>query len=185
VSSAVRVLGVDTGFANIGCLGVEFYSTGGVKAKIAAMITTKKESKKRNLREDADEQRRLDEIRVEFGLLLDAFEPDVSAFEMIPKLRNPTANRNCAAAWGVLFCCCRERGIPVLVYDPQRIKQRVTGNRGASKTDMIKALKKVFPGFKGWPSSAKVEHVVDGGGAALCAEQDPLVEVLRRERGKN
>ena len=113
-----------------------------------------------------------------------SFDPDVAAFEFVPKLRNKKATRQCALAWSLMWTLCREHGIKVIVYDPQDIKYRMTADRGASKEKVAAAVKKLFPGFKGWPVATKVEHIADAGGAAICAETDPIVELLRRERAK-
>jgi Holliday junction resolvasome RuvABC endonuclease subunit len=156
-----------------------------VSAKSAHLIlTSKPPKKKRKLREADDDIRRLEEIRVAFRGILGEACPDVVAFERVPRLRNPSATRNCALAWSAMWTICREAGLPVLVYDTDEIKVKVTGKKQASKAQMVKALKKIFPRFKGWPPTAGVEHVADAGGAALCAENDPAVEMLLRERAR-
>jgi Holliday junction resolvasome RuvABC endonuclease subunit len=175
---SVIVLGVDPGFANIGVMAVELLSVG-AKAIYAEAIFTKPEGKKRNLRQESDDTRRLDMIRTEFGAIVEKVKPRVCAFERVPRIaRNPTATRQCALGWSCMWTICRERGLPVLIYEPEEIKYEVCKDRGASKDDMVKALKSRFPGFKGWPDSKKVEHVADGGGAALLARRDPVVEIL-------
>jgi Holliday junction resolvasome RuvABC endonuclease subunit len=175
---SVRILGVDPGFANIGVMGINLLSHG-AKAMFADAIITKSEGKKRNLRQESDDTRRLEQIRVEFGVVVDNVQPQVAAFERVPRIRmNPTATRQCALGWSTMWTVCRERGIPVLVFEPEDIKYEVCKDRGASKTDMVKALQARFPGFKGWPDTKKIEHICDAGGAALLARRDPVVEIL-------
>lgn len=175
---SVLVLGVDPGFANIGVMAVELLSVG-AKARFVESIVTKKDSKKRNLRQESDDTRRLELIRVEFSCLLDRIKPQVAAFERVPRIaKNPTATRQCALGWACMWTVCRDHGLPVLVFEPEDIKYEVCKNRSASKEDMVKALKARFPGFKGWPDTKKVEHVADAGGAALLARCDPIVEVI-------
>jgi Holliday junction resolvasome RuvABC endonuclease subunit len=181
---SVLSLGVDPGFANIGVMAVELHGLK-VKAKGAWLILTKKPpKKKRKIREADDNIRRLCEIEVAFRAILHEVMPDVVAFERVPRLRNPAANRQCALAWGAMHAICRELGVPVLIYDTDEIKTKVTGKKQASKAQMITALKKIFPKFKGWPEGPKVEHVCDAGGAALCVENDPAIEMLIRERAR-
>ena len=183
---SVTVLGIDPGFANIGLMSVKLVDGLSVRALKAWLILTKKPSaKKRKMREADDDTRRLLEIEDQFRVILSEVKPDVVAIERVPRLRNPAANRQCALAWGAMHAICREHKIAVLVYDTDEIKVKVTGKKTASKVQMIAALKKLFPAFKGWPSPAsKVEHVADAGGVALCAENDPAVEMLIRERAK-
>jgi Holliday junction resolvasome RuvABC endonuclease subunit len=175
---SVIVLGVDPGFASIGVMAVELLAVG-AKAIFAEAITTKPEGKKRNLRQESDDTRRLDLIRTEFSAIFDKIKPQIAAFERVPRIaRNPTATRQCALGWATMWTVCRERGLPVLIYEPEEIKYEVCKSRGASKDDMVKALKARFPGFKGWPDTKKVEHCADAGGAALLARRDPIVEIL-------
>lgn len=174
---SVLVIGVDPGFANIGVMAVELLSIG-AKAKFVSPIITKPGGKKRNLRQESDDTRRLDIIRIEFSVMLDKIHPQIASFERVPRLRNATATRQCALGWACMWTLCRERNIPVLVFEPEDIKYEVCKDRGASKDDMVKALKGRFPGFKGWPETKKVEHCADAGAAALLARHDPLVEIL-------
>ena len=175
---SVFVLGVDPGFANIGVMAVELLQVG-ARAIFAEPILTKPGGKKRNLRQESDDTRRLDLIRTEFSVILDKTQPQVAAFERVPRIaRNPTATRQCALGWACMWTVCRERGLPVLVYEPEDIKYEVCKDRGASKDDMVKALRARFPGFKGWPDTKKVEHVADAGGAALLSRHDPIIEIL-------
>lgn len=180
----VVVLGVDPGFANIGLMGIKLRALSAAIVYAKYIGTKKPPKKKRKLRETDDDIRRLEIICVEFSAALDEVQPDVVAMERVPRLRNAAANRQCATAWGAMYCEARSRGIPVLVYDTDEIKIAVTGKAQASKELMVKAMKKKFPTFKDWPSKTKVEHVADAGGAALCAKNDPSVELLLRERSK-
>ena len=115
---------------------------------------------------------------------VDEVKPAAVALAQGHRVRNPGENRQCATAWGAMYCEARSRGIPVLVYDTAEVKIAATGKSQASKELMVKAMKKKFPTFKDWPSKTKVEHVADAGGAALCAKSDPSVELLLRERSK-
>ena len=182
--SDVTVLGVDPGFANIGLMAIKLRGVSTAIALSTFLILTKKPSaKKRKMREADDDTRRLCEIEVQFRAILDEVKPDLVAMERVPRLRNATANRQCALAWGAMHAICREGKIPVLIYDTDEIKVKVTGNKQASKAQMVAGLKAIFPTFKGWPMTAKVEHVADAGGAALCAENDPGVELLLARAG--
>jgi crossover junction endodeoxyribonuclease RuvC len=177
----VVILGVDPGFANIGLLATKVTKTKRT-VKLARFIGTKPAGKKRKMRDADDDTRRLEEIRVAFGRTLAEVCPNVVAMERVPRLRNPKATRQCALAWSAMYTVARERGLVVLVYDTDEVKTAVTGKKNASKESMTKCLKAMFPTFKDWPEGSKVEHVCDAGGAAICAESDPAVELLLQER---
>ena len=179
---AVRVLGVDPGFRNLGLFGLRLTGIGSISASFAKVITTKKVNKKHRILEADDEIRCLEEIERAFKDALSTFMPDVVITEERPKLRSNQATAVVAMAFAALHAITRANGIPFIVVSIPDIKLCVTGDRSASKADMVKALKGKFPGFKGWPDSARVEHVADAGGAALCAQRHPVVEMLLRER---
>lgn len=180
----VSLVGLDPGFANIGVFAADFMGMGAARATRAELIVTRPEAKKRKMREADDDDRRLEEIQRAWEKILDEVVPDVVASERCPRLRNPKANRQCAAAYGVLRACVRARNIPFLVFDTDEIKRKATGNAQASKDEMVTELKRRFPRFKDWPDSKRVEHVADAGGAVLCGQGDSLVELLLRERMK-
>lgn len=179
--SRVVILGVDPGFANIGVMAIKL-TKNRRSVKRAEFIGTKPAGKKRKIRDADDDTRRLEEIRIAFRKTLAEVCPNVVAMERVPRLRNPKANRQCALAWAAMYTCAREKGLPVLVYDTDEIKETVTGKKTASKESMVTCLQALFPNFKDWPEGSKVEHVCDAGGAALCAESDPAVEMLLQAR---
>lgn len=171
------VLGVDPGFAHIGMMAIEHLFLG-AHAVAAEVIVTKAGGKKRNLRQESDDTRRLEVIRNEFVVFLNKINPAVVAMERVPRIaKNPTTTRQCALGWSCMWTIARERSIPVLVYEPEDIKYEICKDRSASKAQMVKALKNRFPAFEGWPITRVIEHVADAGGAALLARLDPVVEL--------
>lgn len=175
-------MGIDPGLANAGVMVLRFTASGGCAVKFSQDIHTKPEGKKRGTREASDDDRRVEILQVQFTKLLAESCPDVVACERCPSLRNPSAQRKTALAYATFRAVVRAKGLPWLVFEPVDIKQRVTGSKKASKDEMVAGLKRLFPTYKGWPVKSRVEHVADAGGAALCAERDPLVEMLLRER---
>lgn len=173
----MRVLGVDPGFANVGVMLIEHLRIGS-RAEFASAILTKAGAKKRSLRQESDDTRRLEQIRNEFSRMLDETKPEIVAIERVPRLRNGKTTRQCALGWSVCWTMARERGLPVLVYEPEDIKYEITGDRQASKEEMVKALKGRFPTFDQWPDTKTVEHIADAGGCGILARRDPLVEAL-------
>jgi Holliday junction resolvasome RuvABC endonuclease subunit len=183
MSNRIVILGVDPGFANIGLMATRVYAGGRREAKSVHFIRTTPASKKLRLRQMDDNTRRLEEIRIAFRQIIAEVCPNVVAIEQVPRLRNPAAGRQCALGWAAMYTVARENGLPVFVYTDGDIKVRVCDNKKASKADMVKALKEeIFPTFSDWPDTARVEHICDAGGAALCAESEPAIELLLQER---
>lgn len=171
------VLGIDPGFAHIGLMVIEHLRLG-ARAISADVILTKPEGKKRNLRQESDDTRRLELIRTEFTTFLEKVNPAVVAIERVPRIaKNPKTTRQCALGWACVWTIVRAKGIPALVYEPEDIKYEVCKDKQASKSDMVRALKNRFPTFDEWPDTKNVEHIADAGGAALVARLDPVVEL--------
>lgn len=177
----VKILGIDPGFANVGLFGLAL-SGPHVVAELAQVITTKKSPKKRGLRQYDDETRRLVEIEDQFTQVLDTFKPDIVSAERFASLRSAATTRVIALAFGAMHALARARQLPFLIHEPEEIKWHLCQDRKASKIAVGKAIMSKFPGFKGWPSSGKAEHIADAAGAAILARQDALVAVLLRER---
>ena len=190
--SKVRIGGGDPGFANIGFSCVDLFPVGASDLLDVKLVTTKKSTAKVRLIED--ELRRIREIEDEFIEFIDKWQPDVWAMEepgkaLMPKRGggpgprfsvNPKTLRTQCLMWGSISGICRSRGIYVVQYTSQAIKKTICSSNKASKTDMEKAVKLLYPTFKGWPTTKKVEHVVDAVGAAVTAFKEPFVMTLLR-----
>ena len=189
----LRIGGGDPGFANIGFSVVDLYPIGASELLGIKLVTTKKSTSKVRLIED--ELRRIREIEDAFIEFLDEWRPDVFAMEEPGKClmkrpvkggppqwaTNPTLLRTSCLMWGSISGICRGRGIYVVQYTSQAIKKAICSSNKASKTDMEKEIKKRYPTFKGWPTTKKVEHVVDATGAAVTAFKEPFVMSLMRK----
>lgn len=184
MSGQIIVLGVDPGFANIGLMVIRFTASGGCGIKYSLDLHTEPEGRRRKLREHEDDERRSEIIQREFTRVLNEQQPDIVATERCPSLRNAKASRKTALGYATMRAIVRARNMTWLTFDVDEIKQRVTGDKKAGKPEMIAGLKRLFPAYKGWPSTKRVEHVADAGGAALCAERDPIFELLMRERSR-
>ena len=144
------------------------------------LICTKKEDKKRGLRQKSDDVRRLEKVIAQFSGIVRQWQPHVYSFEEVPSLRNSSAVRKVALSWGACYAVAKERpGTMVLEYGPQDLKVVVTGNPSASKVDMIRVLSERFPALaESTIAPSKKEHVADAVAAALKAAQDPAVVAL-------
>lgn len=185
--SKLRIGCCDPGFANLGFGTVDLYPIGASEITAVRLVTTKKGKGKIKLIDD--ELRRLHEIEDTLIEYLDEWKPDVWAMEEPGKClmrrqgkwqTNPSLLRTSCLAWGSISGICRARGIYVVKYTSQEIKKAVCGSNKASKADMEKEIKKRYPTFDGWPTTKKVEHVVDAVGAAITAFKEPFVMTLMR-----
>lgn len=191
--SKLRIGGGDPGFANLAFSAVDLFGIGCSDLLGVKLVTTKKSKSKVRLIED--ELRRIREIEDAFIEFLDEWHPDVWAMEepgkaLMPKTRpgpgpkfsiNPKTLRTQCLMWGSISGICRARGIYVVQYTSQAIKKAICGSHKASKGDMEKAVKKLYPSFKGWATSKKIEHEVDAVGAAVTAFKEPFVMTLLRK----
>jgi len=180
VSGALKILGIDPGLANMGVALFLFHPDEGYALEDVVLITTKKDSKKRGLRQKSDDARRLQKVIAQFRGIVRQWEPDVCSFEDVPTLRNSTAVRKVAMSWGACYAVASERpGTLLLEYGPQDLKVVVTGSKTASKVDIIETLSKRFPALaESTIAPSKKEHVADAVAAALKAAQDPAVVAL-------
>jgi Holliday junction resolvasome RuvABC endonuclease subunit len=186
--SKLRIGGGDPGFANMGFSVVDLFSIGASDLLATQLVVTKKGKGK--IRKIEDELRRIREIEDEFIAFLDEWQPDVWAMEEPGKclmrrggkwVTNPSNLRTVCLMWGSISGICRARGIYVVQYTSQAIKKAICGSIKASKADMEKEIKKLYPTYKGWATSKKIEHEVDAVGAAVTAFKEPFVMTLLRK----
>lgn len=180
MSDAIRIVGIDPGLANLGVALFLFHPDEGYALQSVHLICTKKETKKRGLRQKSDDTRRLGEVVTQFREIVEPWEPHVYSFEEVPAIRNSANVRKVALSWGACFAIANERpGTLVLEYGPQDLKIAVTGSPTASKALMISTLSKRYPALaESTIPPSKKEHVADAVAAALKAAQDPAVVAL-------
>lgn len=183
----IVVVGIDPGLANSGFTAIKVVPLQNHKTKMwndhvkvikSDYFTTKKSSKKTR-RLDEDLKRRLREIVLHYGEVLDDYKPRVAAFEALSYPRNAVAASMLAMSWGSIYTLCAARGIPVFLFSPQEIKVACGCTKKASKEEVQKAIEALWP-FNGWPKTKKREHAFDGAGAALALIKDEQFNILRR-----
>lgn len=192
MSQRLRFVGVDPGFANVGLAIVDVFPVGGMAVVDTKLVTTKPDKK-----HHSDEQRRLELIEDAFREFIDGQEVLVCAIEapsagLMPGRKNaatgkkgwsvnPTTVRQTSLVWGGVHGICRDRGIHCVRVELGEIKRSLTGKKGASKKDVIEAVKGKFPTYSGFPTTKKAEHVADAVGAVIVATSDPVVQVMLRQ----
>jgi Holliday junction resolvasome RuvABC endonuclease subunit len=180
--NTLTVIGCDPGFASVGLAAVDLTQS---SSKILAidLIETKPSHKKLRLAVPDDDSRRLAEIEDRIMAFFCAHNPAVVAMEDPPWGKSAKAVKSCALMWGACHGISRQRGVYVINLGAQLIKRTITGSNSASKEEVLDALKKRHPDFKGWPDKLAFEHVADAVGAAITARSHPVVFALLGARG--
>jgi len=119
----MRIIGIDPGYAIVG-YGVIEYVSGKFSTIDYGAITTKP---------DMGFDRRLEEIHLDLGEILDGYKPEFMAVEKIFFTTNQKTAIDVAQARGVIILTAKTRGIKIIEYTPLQVKQSVTGYGKAVK----------------------------------------------------
>lgn len=148
-----RVLGIDPGLANTG-FGVVDYVNGRYRMVSYGCITTKA---------DEPHGQRLMKIYTNLCAVIDEFRPDEAGMETLYFARNVTSALNVAEARGVCTLCLAQHGIKLGEYQPNQIKQAVTGTTKADK-ELVEKYVKILLGLEVEP---KPDHAADALAGAI------------------
>ena len=96
--------------------------------------------------------------------LIDTFNPDEIAIEAPFFGKNVQSMLKLGRAQGVAMAAGLSRGIPIIEYEPKKIKMAITGNGNASKEQVAKMLQQLL-GLKELPKNL---DSTDGLAAAVC-----------------
>lgn len=184
-----RIMGVDPGFAKLGCGYLRHTVTADEHASchtelddVLNITTVKDKARVKAWKGKADDHRRLDEITTAFFEALTEFQPHVLGFEAQPFVRNARVSAQIAMAWGSCWTLARRVfKIPVFVYSPTEIKAVTTGDPNAEKDAVEEAVRAEFPLFSGWPEGNDVFHVADAVGAAMAVRASRQFELAVKE----
>ncbi len=148
-----RVLGIDPGLANTG-FGVVDFVNGRYRMVSYGCITTKA---------DEPHGQRLMKIYSNLSAIIDEFRPDEAGMETLYFARNVTSALNVAEARGVVTLCLAQHGIELGEYQPNQIKQAVTGTTKADK-ELVEKYVKILLGLEVEP---KPDHAADALAGAI------------------
>lgn len=161
------VLGVDPGYAIVGC-GVVEYRGGRFRTLEARAITTPPR---------VPFEKRLEMIYREFCGVLERFSPDAMAVEELFFSQNKTTGIDVAQARGVLLLAAAQHGVEPFEYNPMQVKQAVTGFGGADKRQVIEMTTRLLR----LAERPRPDDVADALAIAIChAHSAP---VLSRRAG--
>lgn len=148
-----RVLGIDPGLANTG-FGIVDFVNGRYRMVSYGCITT-------NANEPHGE--RLMKIYSNLCAVIDEFKPTEAGMETLYFAKNVTSAMSVAEARGVVTLCLAQHGIKLGEYQPNQIKQAVTGSTRADKK-LVQSYVKLLLGLEVQP---KPDHAADALAGAI------------------
>lgn len=160
------VLGVDPGYAIVGC-GVVEYRNGRFRTLDARAITTPPKM---------PFEKRLLSIHRDFCALLEQFRPDAMAIEELFFSQNKTTGIAVAHARGVLLLAAADYDIEPFEYNPMQVKQAVVGYGNAEKRQVIEMTQRIL----GLSERPKPDDVADALAIAICHAHSASVSMNRR-----
>jgi crossover junction endodeoxyribonuclease RuvC len=110
---------------------------------------------------------RLLAIHEAVGELIDRYQPDAIAVELLFFARNVTTAMTVGQARGVILLAGAERGIPVAEYSPSEVKQAVVGYGKADKRQ-IQEMVRIMLGLESLP---RPDDAADALAVAICHVQ--------------
>lgn len=120
-------------------------------------------------------EQRLNQIAVDFEILLGRFQPDVVAIEQLySHYAHPTTAILMGHARGVILQKCAEAGVEVKSFSATRIKKSLTGNGRASKEQVQRTVQAVLS-LSEIPQPADVADAI---AAALCCGNSVNAETV-------
>ena len=152
--TAVRILGIDPGYAIVG-FGLLEANRGEARLVRCGVINTPA---------GAPMPRRLLQIQEDMEELLRTFQPDAMAIEELFFNTNVTTGIGVAQARGVILATAARLGVELFEYTPSQVKQSVVGYGKAEKRqvmDMTRRLLKLA-------SVPKPDDAADAVAIALC-----------------
>lgn len=152
--SDVIILGIDPGYAIVGC-GVIDYTGNRFTVREYTAVTTPA---------GVDFSRRLELVYDGIVALIERHRPQVIAIEKLYFNNNITTGIAVAEARGCILLAAQKMGVPVYEYTPQQIKQGVTGYGKAEKKQVIEMTRMLLKLEKA-PSP---DDVADALAVAIC-----------------
>ena len=111
-----------------------------------------------------DLSKRLYSIYADINQLIDMFKPTVFSIEDIFYGRNVKSALLLGQARGIAMLCAAKYDIPIFEYSAKKVKQAVTGNGNADKTQLQYMIKQIFK-LKQLPTPLDASDAI---GIALC-----------------
>lgn len=178
------VLGLDPGFASVGCCVMEL-TPHGERVVETLVFKTEKSDKKRKVRASDDNFRRGQELSAMLVGLLHR-HPNVKAVcaEFMSHPRNASVSGQLGSFWGIVELLTYIWKLPMLQASPQEIKKVLTGKKNASKAEVQAALRERYPGqFDAYEATITRkedrEHGYDASGAVVACLDSDVIQMMR------
>jgi Holliday junction resolvasome RuvABC endonuclease subunit len=182
-----RILGLDPGFASFGWAVVEIGRRRELDVPVAlGVIETEKSAKGAGARVVDDHVRRMRTISQVLAYVQRMHGPFVVAgAESFSPPRSSSVAAKVAFAWGVLVHHLDVAGTPLLQVSPQEVKLALTGERSASKVEIIERALALY----GAPAARLLEalrpkdlheHAADAMAVTIACADAELVRLARQ-----
>ena len=150
----MTVIGIDPGYAIVGC-GVLEYNSGRFRVLDYGAITTPAKM---------PFEKRLLGIYDELSQVLSRYRPDAVAVEELFFYHNQTTAIDVAQARGVIMLAAAKAGIQPFEYTPLQVKQAVVGYGRAEKRQVMEMTRIIL----GLESIPRPDDVADALAVAIC-----------------
>ena len=148
------VLGIDPGYAIVGC-GVVEYQNNRFRMITYGAITTEAHT---------PFNERIEKIYDGAAELISRYKPEAMAIEKLFFNTNQKTGIDVAQARGVTVLAAAQRGIPVFEYTPLQVKQSVVGYGRAEKPQVMEMTRQIL----GLASVPKPDDTADALAIAIC-----------------
>lgn len=178
----ISVAGMDPAFANWGMAEGQLDLGTGILDDVNLSIVQTEPSKVKQIRVNSDDMQRAEDISVL------AFEVARRCKVIFIECPVGTQSANGMKAYGVsvgIFGAMRANDIQVIEVTASEVKKALTGNKNATKDQMIKAAMDLYPEAN-WPMrggkviAGKAEHMADAIGAIHAGVLTPVFQNLMR-----
>ncbi len=163
----MRILGIDPGFAIVGC-GVIDYTGNKFSVVHHSAVTTKAGGKLEN---------RLKSIYDGVCDMIDTYKPECIAVEELFFNTNAKTAIQVGQARGVILLAAVNKGLDVFEYTPLQVKQAVVGYGRAEKIQVQQMVKSIL-NLKEIP---KPDDVADGLALAICHAHSHKIGSLKEK----
>ena len=150
----MRILGIDPGYAIVGCGALEYDGSSFRTLEYGAITTSA----------GAEFSSRLLKIDGELAELIERLRPQAMAVEKLYFNTNTTTAIDVAQARGVIVTCAARAGVPVYEYTPLQVKMAVTGY-GRAQKEQVMEMTRLMLGLKSVP---RPDDAADALAIAIC-----------------
>lgn len=154
VKYALRILGIDPGYAIVGFGVVEYDGYKFVPVHFGAITTEA----------GTDFNIRLKTIFDDMNTVIERFDPDAMAIEKLFFNTNQKTGIDVAQARGVTLLAAINAGIPISEYTPLQVKQSVVGYGRAEKPQVMEMTRKIL----GLAAVPRPDDTADALAIAIC-----------------